>query len=110
MGKKFKIGAAITAGAAVAFIFARGVKAIIDDMELDKMPYHEEDDDDEFFEDEDLMKDDDDATCDGCDGSCGKCSAHENFTEPTEEVPVEENADEAAAQSVSSDNVAETNA
>lgn len=110
MGRKFKIGAAVTAGAAVAFIFARGVKAIIDDMKLDEMPYHEEDDDeDEFFEDEDIMKENDDA-CDGCDGTCGKCEAHKNFTEPEDTAPVEENADEAAAQAVSSENMTEVNA
>lgn len=110
MGKKFKIGAAVTAGAAVAFIFARGVKAIIDDMKLDEMPCHEEEDDDEFFEDEDLMEDDDEScNCNDCDGSCGKCEAHENFTEPEETVPVDENADEAAAQTVSSEHMSEAN-
>lgn len=115
MGKKFKIGAAVTIGAAVAFIFAKGIKAIVDDIKMDEMLCDEDDDnddDDGFFEDEDIMKEKDGESfdCNGCDGSCGKCEAHKNFTEPDEVIPVEENADEAAAQTVSSENMTEANA
>lgn len=101
MGKKLKVGAIVCAGTVVAAIFARGVKAIIDDIKADDDFFDDFDDDGEdFYEDESLFEDEDDL-------KSSTDSSHTNFTHADDDVPVDKNADEASAKTVSSDNIKE---